>query len=928
MVGSGTEDTLVGDEPKAPPVVRRAVGPGDEVGRYVVLSRLGAGAMGIVLAAYDPELDRKVALKLLKVRRRGTDEETARARLQREAQALARLNHTNVVTVHDVGVHEGQVFIAMEFVDGQTLTDWLGGEEAGGVHRPWREVVEVFQEAGAGLAAAHAEGLVHRDFKPDNVMIGVDRRVRVMDFGLARADEAISASVPDDAEISTSASMSLSARITRTGAFMGTPAYMAPEQFSGSQVGPASDQFSFCVALHEALFGQRPFAGETVAQIAFAVSHGKIVEPARGRRVPGWLRSTLRRGLEAEPSQRFASMDALLASLRHGEVRRRRFVVLGIAAGLALLGVGAGIASDIERRRTAAACEAQGDSLAQVWNDEAASRLRASSVASGLSYGPTTIERAIPYLDAQRDALRATGTRVCLAHRVERRWDEELFDRARGCLEERRLELEAVVGELTGGDPTSIRRAVSVAARLEPVESCLDEGALRRSSPIQGAAEGERATLALLSRVRALDGAGKYAESLLVAREALARTETLDSPVLRARARIHVGEAEQEVGDYATAEATLQQAYFEALGVQAWAEAATAATALTFLVGSALARPEEGVLWARHATVALDALDEPEDGTRRVRLDDNLASVHFAAGRLEEAKALYGRVIETRERQLGPNHPVLTPSLNNLAVAHAREGSLEAAEELFLRSLELRRSTLGPEHPSVATALRNLANIGLAREDYAEVVRLLREVLAIEQAVLTEDHPDLAMTLANLASALGELGEYEEAIPLARRALSIRRLRLAPDHPELASSLDALGNLERETKQWDEARAHHTEALRIREGALDPDNPDLAFSLHGVASVAEHDGDFALAIRSAERALELREEEGTRPYLEASSRFLLARALWAAAAEEGRDRARARTLAEQADRALREIAPESAAAHSAGVWLEAHPAPD
>ncbi|MCA9716826.1 MAG: serine/threonine protein kinase, partial [Myxococcales bacterium] len=150
---------------------------GGVVGRYVVLSRVGAGAMGLVYAAYDPDLDRKVALKLLK-RRAGADADAAQARLQREALALAKLNHPNVVSVHDVGVHAGQVFVAMEFVEGRTLRAWLADGPDGGP-RPWQEVVEVFTAAGRGLVAAHAQGLIHRDFKPDNVMLGDDGRVRV-----------------------------------------------------------------------------------------------------------------------------------------------------------------------------------------------------------------------------------------------------------------------------------------------------------------------------------------------------------------------------------------------------------------------------------------------------------------------------------------------------------------------------------------------------------------------------------------------------------------------------------------------------------------------------------------------------------------------------------------------------------------------------
>ncbi len=198
------------------------------VGRYVVLSRLGAGAMGVVYAAYDPELDRKVALKLLKPRRAASAQAAeGQRRLLREAQAMAKLTHPNVVTVHDVGEHGSRVYVAMEFVDGRPLTSWTEHEH------PWRATLDIFAEAGRGLAAAHAKGLVHRDFKPDNVMVGANGRVRVMDFGLARASdldapaEVTSGALPE-ADLRGS-STAFDAEVTRAGAIVGTPAYMAPE---------------------------------------------------------------------------------------------------------------------------------------------------------------------------------------------------------------------------------------------------------------------------------------------------------------------------------------------------------------------------------------------------------------------------------------------------------------------------------------------------------------------------------------------------------------------------------------------------------------------------------------------------------------------------------------------------------------------------
>ncbi len=305
---------------------------GATVGRYVVLQMVGAGGMGIVYAAYDPELDRKVALKLLRGDSRSSETTTGRTRLQREAQAMARLQHPNVIAVHDVGTFRDRVFVAMEFVEGQTLTRWLSPR------RSAKEVLDQFLLAGEGLVAAHAAGLVHRDFKPDNVLVGDDGRVRVMDFGLARpAGEWVpvgDVAVTDQTSDSSVSHDAFATPLTRTGALMGTPAYMAPEQHVGLAADARSDQFSYCVALYEGLYGERPFRGDSLAALAFDVTQGKVGPARAGPQVPGWVRRVLLRGLAVEPEKRWPGMDALLAALRADprEKRRRWFAAAAVTA--------------------------------------------------------------------------------------------------------------------------------------------------------------------------------------------------------------------------------------------------------------------------------------------------------------------------------------------------------------------------------------------------------------------------------------------------------------------------------------------------------------------------------------------------------------------------------------------------------------------
>jgi WD40 repeat protein/predicted Ser/Thr protein kinase len=313
-----------------------------KIGRFTIVRKLGAGGMGVVYVAYDEQLDRRVAVKLL---RNTVASSEAQVRLEREAQAMARLSHPNVVTVHEVGRHDGQVFMAMEFVDGEDLRQWLTRSK-----RDWREVVAVFLQAGEGLAAAHEAGIVHRDFKPDNVLVGNDGRVRVADFGLANSVNTVAG--PVDPSLSDS-QRRLGVALTRPGAVMGTPAYMPPEQFRGAATDAQADQFSFCVALWEGLYGARPFKGKTLLELSMAVAAGEVIEPPQDSAVPTWLRAVMLRALAAEPSARWGSMREMLDVLaRDPEARRRRIaLVLGFSlAGLALVGGLIGFAAGELRR--------------------------------------------------------------------------------------------------------------------------------------------------------------------------------------------------------------------------------------------------------------------------------------------------------------------------------------------------------------------------------------------------------------------------------------------------------------------------------------------------------------------------------------------------------------------------------------------------
>lgn len=304
---------------------------GTRVGRYLMLEPIGRGAMGVVFSAYDPGLDRQVAVKVVKSRD-VAEQQPRLDRVLREARALARVCHPNVVVVHDVGMADGEAFIAMEHVRGETLAKWMRR----GPH-PWRAVLQQFIPAARGLAAVHAAGMVHRDVKPDNVMIDEEGGVRVMDFGLAHAvhstpEPSVTATEPMD-----------QTQVLDQSTRAGTPAYMAPEQYHGI-ADARSDQFGFCVALFEALFGYRPFRGASPAMVAYAACQGPpSQESIASHTVPAWLVRLVRKGLSRDPAQRHRSMNALVAALERGLERRSRFGRTAATLGLAsvLLGVGA-----------------------------------------------------------------------------------------------------------------------------------------------------------------------------------------------------------------------------------------------------------------------------------------------------------------------------------------------------------------------------------------------------------------------------------------------------------------------------------------------------------------------------------------------------------------------------------------------------------
>ncbi|MDQ3263763.1 MAG: serine/threonine-protein kinase [Myxococcota bacterium] len=526
--------------------------PGLDLGRYVILLTLGRGGMGVVFRAYDKELDRAVALKVL---HQSEDEggTPAASRLLREAQAMARLSHPNVVGVHDVVVLQRRVCVVMELVEGVNVREWLRSEP----RRPWKEVVEVFRAAGEGLAAAHDAKLVHRDFKPDNVLVGQDGRARVTDFGIARLASTDPEKVLTPGALKTPAGAgtetfhtlsggtvggsTLGDTITREGQVVGTPRYMAPEQFEKLPADFRTDQFSFGVALYEALYGQHAFEGKKASEWLEHARRGEVRPPPPSSPVPMWIHRILVRTLSADPAGRFQSMRELNLALGRDPSQRRNRLLAG--AGVAAAVVLALVAVGQSLRARAQLCSGAGDKLAGVWDPLRREQLRAAFTATGLPFAEDSSSRAQQVLDDYSSRWATTHQEACLATRVRGEQSDQVLTLRMGCLQQRLDAVAAMTDLFARADASTVGKAKQLLDGLPRLETCSDVSRLTARLPPpedpQAAAEVERIRKEL-TRSMVLSEAGRVKEAGEIARPALAAAQQLDHPPLIAEAETNM----------------------------------------------------------------------------------------------------------------------------------------------------------------------------------------------------------------------------------------------------------------------------------------------------------------------------------------------------------------------------------------------------
>lgn len=722
---------------------------GATIGRYVVLALIGRGGMGEVYAAYDPELDRKIAVKLLRTREDEPDGPTeGRTRLLREAQAIARLSHPNVVVVYDVGTFRDSVFIAMEFVDGHTLTHWLAAKP----RRP-REVIEVFLAAGRGLVAAHEAGLMHRDFKPDNVMITGGGLVRVMDFGLARqltddepessddvaeraaaAAEALAPGALGEVTVNLasaslhrtmqSSSGYLHAKLTMTGAILGTPAYMAPEQLGGRGGDARSDQFSFCVALYEGLYGERPFAGDTLLALMANVAAATVRPPRAEVRVPSWIRKVLLRGLLSRREERFPSMAALLVALGQDPAVRRWQWVGGATGGLLVFALAAGAHRYSATQRTV--CAGGPGHTAAAWGAGRRKAMRLAFDASGNRRATENFATVADLLDRYVAKWNGMYSEACQATQLKGEQSPEVMDLRMACLDERLSSFRAVVAVLSDASAGVVDNAVSAASALPTLDRCADVAMLRAviKPPDDPTTRARVASVReQVAEVSALSMAGQCDRALTLGHHVVDQATAVGYLPLKAEALF-------------------------AMASGSWClEPAKAAEAL------------------EQAILAAEASGHDEIDIR--------ASAIIEAPDLRSAKFWLAHADAILSRFPG-RHPVLEAWIAlGKANTFSREGRYEDALREAKRSLVLKEAALGPidvdtviSEDAVANALHNLGRDG-------EAEPMARAAVAGFDKLLGDDSAHVAMTLTIQSEVLTGLHRFDEASAALDRALAI-----------------------------------------------------------------------------------------------------------------------------------------------------------
>lgn len=856
------------------------------LGRYQLQRQIGRGGMGVVYAALDPELGRTVALKVLRPHGTGGSQQTREARLVREARALARLSHPNVVSVYAVERIGGVLCIAMEFVRGETLAAWLSAEP-----RTEAAIVGAFVDAARGLAAAHRNGIVHRDFKPLNVMVGASEgrgargRVRVLDFGLAMTDTSLEETTTQDGAGSFESG---SGTQTETGTVMGTRGYMAPELREGA-ASAASDQYAFFISLFRALTQRSP--------------KEPPLETIELDRIPGRLRPIVRRGLAKDPGARWPNLDEAADALLRAVAPRWPIAAAATGTVLALAGV-AWVSTAHAEPDPCASFDARAEST---WSESRVHSIEAT-LKDAPAFAVDAWARAAPHLETAMARLREQGGVAC----------RSAYDRGKLvsrpdaatvlCLQSQLVELDAALGQFEA-EPQ--RPQPLDFASFAPLRACE-----QTSEPTVDA--GSRAFEEALAAVRGQLRAGSYAPAHAAMQELIRQVQSVSPASLRAEAFLLSGRAAQAAGHYEIAETRFQAALGEATTAGTDAVAARTWVALLDLEGrdfgrqaeakrmlvparAAIARvPDDARLQADFIATqamladrsadperaiellheALAAVPEtPETATRRAHLLHALARGLRRAGRPAQSMPHAREALKLTRDVLGPRHPEVATRHIAVGTAANLAGDTEAALAAFGAALDIYTEALGPEHPSVAVALHNrgtaLAASGQIDDAYADIARAAE----LDRANLGVDNPGRAQSLYTLAMLQRQRGQADDAQQLMNEALQILSRAWGDDHPDLSYVVGGLADLAAAEGDFDAATKHYARAQALLEPALGASHPRMVYPLLGAGRVALQRDMPTEAVAPLERARAIAQAGGVDPLTGAEVSYRLALAL-------------------------------------------------
>lgn len=807
------EATLFGTrEPEvAPPKI--TLGRGASVGRYVIIERLGAGAMGVVYKAFDPELDRVVAIKLLlgDGSRKGA---LGRSRLTREAQAMARIAHPNVIAVYDVGTVGTQVFFAMELVDGEPLGAWLARTKPSP-----SEILEVFRKAGAGIAAAHAAGVIHRDFKPDNVLVDNVGRPRVLDFGLAR--QGAEREEEPEADPHPEVSSSFDVQLTRTGAVLGTPAYMAPEQFAGKTSDERTDQFAFCVALHEALTGKRPFRSYSFATLSAAVIRGERTHTPEAESLDPAILAALNRGLETSPEGRFESMTALLEALSPAERSPAGLVFVGVAvlatATAAAYGLGRKSAAPTPEPKP---CAGAGAAMEEAWTEERRQAVLSAFERSGAFNRASMGTRVVKVLDGHAAAWVKASARSCAMAGSERVFTEEIAFRSTRCLDEALSEFEGLLESFETLGRQEVQSSLSQAEHLPDAAACNEVGwlELQVDTPLDPELRASLSeVLPVLDEARRAEDSDNAQRCLEQLSEVEPRARALDFGPALTRLLALRADCELAVGDAEAAAVTRERAFESALGAADDLTAIRISTTTAHVLATTTDDFEAAEAWIRRA----DALLQRHKVNRSTYLVPvfNVRGILAARQNKTEEAIGYFRRVATLSLKDPAGAERYIAGMGNVGAALANVHRAEEAAEVFRESVAFAREHWGPRHENTARAQGKLAQVLVMQGRFEEARAAHLAVLEGLRAANDEPRLPMAYTLLSLGIVERNLGNIAAAKRYYEESYSIRETLGALETLEAAPLFNAFAILATLEDEYDDAASWHRRGIEVLKDA-------------------------------------------------------------------------------------------------------------